>query len=371
MADSFYSFSEPLNSGVDFYNADDAKLISAAISIDSSVGTLPSVAINLTKIAFSAINVSASTDAAVIARKIVFASANIFDLLSATVTAGTTIREGSLIAISATSSLTAVGTKIAYASSAINCTSSVVAVGVKTSSAASVIGLTASIVTDITKIAYSDTSILCTSDVPVSALRIGFISSLISVLGNVTTVPNASTVNAHIFLATIRININNVSSNTRAEMIRFSPNITADSSLIRALLLLDGVPLTNQSRTFDISTAPVFIENNNWAGDSSRYYKNSAQYGGSKRTFNAKWSFIPNKSDETVDYRESRNYLKDAAMDSDIHTLTIINQDESGITPYTEESISVFITNFNEKLLRRDLVSGVYYFDCAMTLEEV
>jgi hypothetical protein len=63
--------------------------------------------------------------------------------------------------------------------------------------------------------------------------------------------------------------------------------------------------------------------------------------------------------------------LKDAAMDSDIHTLTIINQDENGITPYTEESVSVFITNFNEKLLRRDLVSGVYYFDCAMTLEEV
>jgi hypothetical protein len=197
------------------------------------------------------------------------------------------------------------------------------------------------------------------------------ISAMISVLGNVTTVPNASTVNAQIFLATIRININTTSSETRAQMIRFSPNITADSSLIRALLLLDGVPLTNQSRTFDISTTPVFIENNNWAGDSSRYYKNSAQYGGSKRTFNAKWSFIPNKSDETVDYRESRNYLKDAAMDSDIHTLTIINQDENGVTPYTEESVSVFITNFNEKLLRRDLVSGVYYFDCAMTLEEV
>jgi hypothetical protein len=154
-------------------------------------------------------------------------------------------------------------------------------------------------------------------------------------------------------------------------MIRFSPNITADSSLIRALLLLDGSPLTNQSRTFDISTAPVFIENVNWAGDSSRSYKNAAQFGGSKRTFNAKWSFIPNKSEETVDRKESRNYLKDKAMDSDIHTLTIVRQDENGITPYTEETINVFITNFNENLIRRDLVSGVYYFGCAMTLEEV
>ena len=365
MADSFYSFSEPLNSGVDFYNADDAKVISIALSGDVSL------AINLTKTAFSSVGLSSDTSLTISATRMVLASANISDLLSATVTAGTTIREGSLVVIIATSSLTAVGTKIAYASSTVDCTTSVAVAGVKLSLASAAIGSAASIGTVIKKIAYGNTSIPCTSNVSVSALRIRLVSSLISVLGNVTTVPNASTVNARIFLTTIRININTSNSSTRAEMIRFSPNITADSTLIRALLLLDGSPLTNQSRTFDISAAPVFIENNNWAGDSSRYYKNSAQYGGSKRTFNAKWSFIPNKSEETVDYRESRNFLKDTAMDSDIHTLTIIRQDESGLTPYTEESVSVFITNFNEKLLRRDLVSGVYYFDCAMTLEEV
>ena len=367
MADSFYSFSEPLNSGVDFYNADDAKVISIALSGNVSITFIN----NIKKTSFISEGLSSDTNIAVAATRIVFASANISDLLSATVTAGTTVREGSLIAINATSSLTAVGTKIAYASTAINCTSSVITVGMKISSAASAINSAALVATVIKKIAYGNTSIPCTSNVSVSALRIRLVSSLISVLGNVTTVPNASTVNARIFLTTIRININTSNSSTRAEMIRFSPNITADSTLIRALLLLDGSPLTNQSRTFDISAAPVFIENNNWAGDSSRYYKNSAQYGGSKRTFNAKWSFIPNKSEETVDYRESRNFLKDTAMDSDIHTLTIIRQDESGLTPYTEESVSVFITNFNEKLLRRDLVSGVYYFDCAMTLEEV
>lgn len=367
MADSFYSFSEPLNSGIDFYNADDAKLISAALSGNVSITFIN----DIKKTSFISERLSSDTNITVAASRIVFASANISDLLSATITAGTTIREGALVVINVTSSLTAVGTKIAYASSAINCTTSVATVGMKISSASAVINSAASVATVATKIAYGNTNILCTSDVPVSALRIRFVSSLISVLGNVTTIPNASTVNAHIFLATIRININNSNSNTRTEMIRFSPNITADSSLIRALLLLDGSPLTNQSRTFDISAAPVFIENNNWAGDSSRYYKNSDQHGGSKRTFNANWSFIPNRSEETVDYRESRNYLKNAAMDSDIHTLTIINQDENGITPYTEETVNVFITNFNEKLLRRDLVSGVYYFDCAMTLEEV
>lgn len=365
MASSFYSFSEPLNTGIDFYEADAATV---AIQINVNVST----AVNLTKIAFSAANLSADVTVVSVANaRIVFASANIFDLLSATVTAGTAIREGSLISVNATSSLTASGTKIAHASAAANCTTNVITVGMKTSFASAAISSAASVAAIVIKTSHGSTNILSTSNISVSALRIRLVSSLISVLGNVTTIPNASTVNAHIFLATIRININNASSNTRAQMIRFSPNITADSSLIRSLLLLDGVPLTNQSRTFDISAAPIFIENTNLSGDSSRYYKNSAQHGGSKRTFNANWSFIPNKSEETVDYRESRNYLKNMAMDSDIHTLTIINQDENGLTPYTEESVSVFITNFNEKLLRRDLVSGVYYFDCAMTLEEV
>jgi hypothetical protein len=58
-------------------------------------------------------------------------------------------------------------------------------------------------------------------------------------------------------------------------------------------------------------------------------------------------------------------------MDPDVHTLTIINQDENGVTPYTEENVMVFVSTFSENLIRRDLVDDVYYFDCSMTLEEV
>jgi hypothetical protein len=173
-----------------------------------------------------------------------------------------------------------------------------------------------------------------------------------------------------IFLATIRINILN-NTNVDARTIRFSTNITADSSLIRTLLLLDNKPLTNQTRMLDVSATPIFMENTNWAGDSSRYYKNSAANGGSKRTFNIKWSFIPNYSNATVDLNESRNYIKNISMDADTHTLTVISQDEDGITPYTEENVTVFVSSFSENLIRRDLVNDVYYFDCALALEEV
>jgi hypothetical protein len=363
MAGNFYSFSDPLNNGIDFYNADDGILLSLSGNA--------SIVVNATKVIPIAASLSASADVSIIARKIIFAEVSVTDILAADVIVATTIREGSATTLSGSVSVSTSIQKVAYAASSIACTSSLTSStskiafcsaqlsgSVNTSVVASGIVLASSVVTP-------------TSSVTTNTIRIKMIGSLISVLGNVRTIPNASTVNVDIFLATIRININNFNSSTTAEMIRFSPNITADSSLIRALLLLDGSPLTNQSRTFDISAAPVFIENINWAGDSSRYYKNSAQFGGSKRTFNAKWSFIPNKSEETVDRKESRNYLKDKAMDSDIHTLTIVRQDENGLTPYTEETINVFITNFNENLIRRDLVSGVYYFGCAMTLEEV
>jgi hypothetical protein len=193
--------------------------------------------------------------------------------------------------------------------------------------------------------------------------RIAFAVANLSGQVNLTTA-------GKIFLATIRINILN-NLDVRAEAIRFGANITADSSLIRALLMLDGKPLTNQTRTFDYSVTPLFVENINWAGDSSRYYKNNAANSSGKRTFNIKWSFIPNYSSKTVDYRESRNYLKTVAMDPDVHTLTIINQDENGVTPYTEENVMVFVSTFSENLIRRDLVDDVYYFDCSMTLEEV
>ena len=58
-------------------------------------------------------------------------------------------------------------------------------------------------------------------------------------------------------------------------------------------------------------------------------------------------------------------------MDADTHTLTVISQDEDGITPYTEENVTVFVSSFSENLIRRDLINDVYYFDCALALEEV
>lgn len=150
--------------------------------------------------------------------------------------------------------------------------------------------------------------------------------------------------------------------------IRFSPNYIDESS-IRTLLILDGKPLTNHSRTLDISLSPVFIETSNWNNKKNRYYKRSATSG--RKTFSIDWKNLPNAMEKTVDLRHGRDYIHSIAEDPDAHELKIINQNESGVSPYTETTYTVFITGYNETLNRRYISDGVYLYDCNLTLEEV
>ena len=354
MSDSFYSFSEPLNRGIDFYQADAADV---TIDINSSV----TLTVSSYQIRLASITIASNSDLVSNSYKIAYAAANLA-VDGATVVIATERQDGDVV-ISAEVLVETNITKIAYASASLSADSNSVASGTKILISSCVLSSDSSVSASMVKTSYSASQIAILSSMVSNGTRIAFAVANLSGQVNLTTA-------GKIFLATIRINILN-NLDVRAEAIRFGANITADSSLIRALLMLDGKPLTNQTRTFDYSVTPLFVENINWAGDSSRYYKNNAANSSGKRTFNIKWSFIPNYSSKTVDYRESRNYLKTVAMDPDVHTLTIINQDENGVTPYTEENVMVFVSTFSENLIRRDLVDDVYYFDCSMTLEEV
>jgi hypothetical protein len=354
MSDSFYSFSEPLNRGIDFYQADSNDV---TVVLSGSVDlTVSAISIQLMQS-----NQSISADAITNVTKIAHAAADL-SIDGATVTIATERQDG-LVVLSAEVTVTQIVTKIAYASVNLSASANASIIGTKIAKAAINTSISADASIIGIKIVHGTSQINILSSMLSSGIKVAIATANLSGQVNLTTA-------GKIFLATIRINILN-NLDVRAEAIRFGANITADSSLIRALLILDGKPLTNQTRTFDYSVTPLFVENINWAGDSSRYYKNNAANSSGKRTFNIKWSFIPNYSNKTVDYRESRNYLKTVSMDPDVHTLTIINQDENGITPYTEENVTVFVSTFSENLIRRDLVDDVYYFDCSMTLEEV
>ena len=439
--ESYFSFSEPLNSGIDFYRADDYVIIDASIDITSNVSAI------FIKTAFAQISISGALDTtlnAVFERQDALSNIDISSDVVVSITkfarsasniAGSTVVSTDIEKIALASSVQSGDVvasfdseKIAFSVSAINDSSVNVTTSiVKTAQAVvNISGLldvellavferqdgtvaissNVSVTVEMQKIAFGEldeTAGAAASDITINVTKIAISNSTVSgdvTLANTSIIKQARAVSAlsvqsnavstigkisflnaalsgtvnlttagRIFLATIRINVLN-NTNIVVKPIRFSANVVSDNTIIRNLLLLDNKSLTNQTRTFAINATPKFIENENWQGNVSRYYKNTSASKGAKRTFNLDWSFIPNEASFTVDLRESRNFLKQIAQDSDVHSLTIINQDVNGVTPYTEDDIDVFITSYSETLIRRDLSSESYYFSCNMVLEE-
>lgn len=149
--------------------------------------------------------------------------------------------------------------------------------------------------------------------------------------------------------------------------IRFSPSIVEDTQSIRPFLVIDNIPLSEHGRTIDESLIHSFIEVKNWDALKSRFYKRT----NARRSFKISWTYLPGEREFTADRRFGRNKVKEIAEDPDLHILKIRNIDTNGVTPYTEDEYSVLIKSYNEKLLRRDEINGVYYWDCSMELEEV
>lgn len=141
-----------------------------------------------------------------------------------------------------------------------------------------------------------------------------------------------------------------------------------DDSFYKTLFLIDGKRLTNHGRQLSSEISQIFIQNSNWNATKSRYYKRVTASG--RNIFNLTWSFLPNSKNNTVDFGYARDFLKEISSDPDVHILTILNDDSSGITPYTSTSYNVFISNYSETLVRRDISNNIYLWECNLTLEE-
>jgi hypothetical protein len=352
---SRFGITEPLSSGIDFYTGDEFE---PQVTINAS----GNVVVNAIKIAYGTAIIQIDSNTTTNITKIAFAQANLDNLITVDLQY-VYERQDALVSISAEANVVINITKIAFAASSILIDSNATTNATKIAFAAASLSAEATVAASSFKIAPVEIQVSAETTVTTTAIKIAYAAALFSSQVTVNT-------GAKISLATIRINVlNNTSINT--QLIRFSNAITADDTLIRALLLLDNKPITNQNRQLIVAANPIFIENENWAGNISRYYKNSTANAGAKRVFNLNWNLIPGEATDTVDIREARNFLKDIADDADSHTLTIINQDENGITPYTEENITVLITGYSETLIRRYISDNIYLFQCSMTLEEV
>lgn len=352
MSASWFSFSEPLNSGVDFNQRD-----------SSDVQAVLSASTNLTISAFKLVNseifLTSNSDASVNFIKISYADIALSGL-SATVSVATE-RQDALIDVSANTTMTVSMMKFAHSASSPSSSASLSQTVTKIANSASVLSSSANTTVGSVKIAAaaavtSASASLTSAGTKIAQVITALSSSLqLNVAGRIT-------------LATIRINLVEI-GNMTAEVIKFAVNGNVDSSVIRTFMILDGRAITNHNRIFESGLEPIFTQNANWNNRKTRYYRSTSRAG--RRTFNLSWSWLPNSLEYTADQKEARDYIKTIASDPSHHILKIVNLDESGVTPPTETSYNVLVKDYNESLIRRDLSNDVYFWDCSITLEEV
>ena len=350
--------------------------ISASANVDSSSIKISFAQANLSSslnlsipmlgIRLSSSAMSASATVLVDTVKIAFASASISNILDVNLVAVFERQDGS-VAISATTNVVCGITKIAYASPDV-----------------SLSAMGAALTVDVEKIAISESSIsssLSVNNVPI--LKTSKANSAINVSSNMVAsfmklAFASSSMSSHLdmtilgklSLMTIRINLLN-NLNMFGSMIRYAANTSVgqDTTLIRNYLLINNKAITNHNREIQTSIEPMFVQNKNWNNLSSRYYKSTSR--GSRKIFSISWTFVPNSKNATVDGNEGRDYLSSIAEDPDYHVLKIANMDAVGATPNTETSYNVLVKDYSETLIRRDMSSDTYYWDCTLTLEEV
>lgn len=198
-------------------------------------------------------------------------------------------------------------------------------------------------------------------DISVSAFAIRTASASIAGLFNITIVTPS------IQLVSGPIQMSSSFSTIIADLIRFTPSTRYPGSIV-TLLLLDGVPLSAQNRKFTNDMVANFVEQKNWNNSKSRYYKRS---GVEKQSFKLSWEWLPSERSQTLDSREARNYIKNKAMDPDVHTLTLLSYGDNPQDIFEETNYNVFITNYTEDLMRRDLGAGTYFWKCDLDLQEL
>jgi hypothetical protein len=355
MAANWFSFSDPLNSGIDFYLADDNDV---AIVLSSSA----SLVVDSYKIALTSVTLSSNTDASITSYKIAQAAVALSGL-SATVSVATE-RQDALVSVSANTTMTVSMMKFSYSASSPSASANISQTATRITQAASVLSSSANMTTAAIKIVGSVIVLSASASLTSAAIKI---SQAVSALSSSLQL----TVAGKITLATIRIVLEEVGAVAIQTPIVFAQNVASgiDASIYRTLVLLDGKPLTIHNRKLDMGVDQIFTETVNWNNRKTRYYKSTSRAG--RRTFSMSWSWLPNSINYTVDGNSGRDFIKRVAEDPRHHVLKIISMDETGTTPYSETSYNVLVKDYSETLIRRDIPNDVYFWDCSMSLEEV
>lgn len=129
---------------------------------------------------------------------------------------------------------------------------------------------------------------------------------------------------------------------------------------VLSFLSLNNQEITEQGRTITDSIQIGASEIDLDAGVSRRYIKNN------KRTFSFEWQYLPSIQEKTIDNRKSRDFIKNLAFTTKNKILMKIKLDHQE----NAEEIYVFINEYSEELIRRDIQEGCDYYTVSLAVEE-
>jgi hypothetical protein len=129
---------------------------------------------------------------------------------------------------------------------------------------------------------------------------------------------------------------------------------------ITSFLSLNGQELTEQGRTISDSIVLNASDIELDEGMRKRYVKDS------KRKFSLRWEYLPSLQAHTIDNRKARDYIKNLALTTRAKIPMLIKLDP--LKP--AESIYVFVEDYSEDLIRRDITTGCDYYSVSLSVEE-
>ena len=126
-----------------------------------------------------------------------------------------------------------------------------------------------------------------------------------------------------------------------------------------AAIWVDNVPLTDQGREpVQMSRDERSVVNELASGKRMKYVK------AIKHTFSLRWNFLPDEASDTIDGGGAHDTMSVLGESGDVHTLRFYNRNGSW-NEYT-----VFVSSYDETLVRRDSVSGGHFWEVSMNFEE-
>lgn len=128
-----------------------------------------------------------------------------------------------------------------------------------------------------------------------------------------------------------------------------------------AAVWLNSVPLTDQGRSpISVSREEKFSENELATALKRRYFR------GVKHTWSWSWTFLPDDDEFTIDGNAARSSIRELIGGKGKHHVLKFYEQSSDYREY-----SVFCDAYSEDLIRRDAVTGIFYWEVGISFVEI